>query len=95
MSEVNASLASTELIPAATIETLRFPIMKMNPVHEHPVITVNLATVQHPAQKWILDTSGTNHVTGNHYHFMFFRPMPKGDHWIIATNNKVINAEGS
>jgi len=43
-SKVDANLASTELTPAANTESVLFAIMKPNSVHEHTLITVNVAT---------------------------------------------------
>jgi len=56
---------------------------------------VSVATETEPAEYWILDTSGTNPVSGNRHLFEYFNLMAKGKHQVKTANNDLVNSEGS
>jgi len=91
-SKVDPNFASTELTPAANTESFLFSIRKPNPVHEDTVIMLNVASEKQPANCWILNTSTTHNVTGNHHLFQSFHPMAKDEHQVKTANNNLVNA---
>jgi hypothetical protein len=54
-----------------------------------------MALANRSADYWILDTSATNHVTGNRHLFEPFHSMAKVEDQVKTANNSFVDAEGS
>lgn len=88
--EYNADLTSTG-------NSKLFSLTAVDSVPENSVITIHVASANHPADYWIQDTRATNHVTRSCHLFdtSSFEAMTKGEHRVRTANNSFIDVEGS
>jgi hypothetical protein len=99
-SKFNPDLASTASSSTAEFESesFLFSVIYSDPIPystTDSVIMVNVASANRSADYWILDTSATNHVTGNRHLFETIHPMVKGEHHVMTANNSFADAKGS